>query len=113
MGSAGLSDFGPVLRRRRLAAGLTQEELAVRAGLSVRALRDLERGTTTRPYRNSIGKLADALTLGDAERAEFMRIHRPAAGSLRPEPARPVPRQLPAATADFTGRTAELKHLTG
>ncbi|MGH3155906.1 MAG: helix-turn-helix domain-containing protein, partial [Streptosporangiaceae bacterium] len=106
-------DFGGLLRRRRLAAGLTQEELAERAGLSVRALRDLERGTTTRPYRNSIGKLADALGLSDAERTEFMGIRRPVPGSPQPEPGGPVPRQLPAATADFTGRAAELKLLTG
>jgi transcriptional regulator with XRE-family HTH domain len=36
--------FGDLLRRHRLAAGLTQEELAAQAGLSVRGLSDLERG---------------------------------------------------------------------
>ena len=36
--------FGAVLRRHRLTAGLSQEALAERAGLSVRGLSDLERG---------------------------------------------------------------------
>src|SRR6516162_8187166 len=36
--------FGDVLRRLRKAAGLTQGELAERAGLSPRGLNDLERG---------------------------------------------------------------------
>src|SRR5207245_2667638 len=36
------STFGVLLRRHRVAAGLTQEALAERAGVSVRALSDLE-----------------------------------------------------------------------
>ena len=35
--------FGEVLKHERLAAGLTQEELAERASLSARAISDLER----------------------------------------------------------------------
>ena len=34
--------FGTLLRRARIAAGLTQEELAERAGISRRSLGDLE-----------------------------------------------------------------------
>ena len=105
-------DFGGLLRRRRIAAGLTQEQLAERAKLSVRAIRDLERGTTTRPYRNSVGKLADALGLADAERAEFTEIPRAAQDDAGQPPERQVPRHLPAATAGFTGRTGELSTLT-
>ena len=132
------SEFGGVLRRRRLAAGLTQEELAHRAGLSERTIRDLERGVTGRPYRNSVGRLAEALGLTGAGRDEFARAARPAPVDdgpapaspvpaapvpaspvpaspvpASPVPAPPVPRQLPAAAADFTGRTAELKILEG
>jgi tetratricopeptide (TPR) repeat protein/transcriptional regulator with XRE-family HTH domain len=105
-------EFSGLLRRRRIAAGLTQEELAERAGLSVRAIRDLESGATTRPYRNSVGKLADALGRADADRAEFTEIHRPAQDEAGQPPDRAVPRHLPAATAGFTGRTGELKTLT-
>ncbi|MGW7825187.1 helix-turn-helix domain-containing protein [Streptomyces puniciscabiei] len=40
--------FGALLRARRSGAGLTQEELAERSGLSVRVIRDLERGRVAR-----------------------------------------------------------------
>jgi predicted ATPase/transcriptional regulator with XRE-family HTH domain len=64
--------FGARLRDCRRAAGLSQEELAERAGLSVRAISDLERGRTRSPYPNSARRLADALLLTDAARAEFI-----------------------------------------
>ena len=41
--------FGLLLRRHRTAAGLSQEELAERAGWSRRAISDLERGCIARP----------------------------------------------------------------
>ena len=41
--------FAHVLRQQRLARGLTQEALADRARLSVRAISDLERGAKRRP----------------------------------------------------------------
>ena len=40
--------FGDLLRRYRLAAGLTQEALAERAGLSSDAVSTLERGRAAR-----------------------------------------------------------------
>src|SRR5919206_2140351 len=52
-----------VLRRYRVAARLTQEELAERAGLSVRGLSDLERGARTRPRPHTVRQLATALAL--------------------------------------------------
>ncbi|WP_432894298.1 helix-turn-helix domain-containing protein [Kribbella sp. CA-245084] len=51
------SAFGALLRRHRRSARLTQEELAERSGLSVRAISDLERGRTARPYRTSVPEL--------------------------------------------------------
>nr|WP_281396808.1 NB-ARC domain-containing protein [Streptomyces olivoverticillatus] len=57
----GLS-FGLLLRRCRLAAGMTQEELAAASTLSVRAISDLERGRTGRPQRRSVALLAEALS---------------------------------------------------
>lgn len=105
MTSAGL------LRRRRFEVGLTQEELAERAALSVRAIRDLERGATGRPYRHSINKLADALGLAGTDRTEFTRAARRAPREAAGPAESRVPQQLPGGVADFTGRSAELKSL--
>jgi transcriptional regulator with XRE-family HTH domain len=41
--------FAALLKRHRLAAGLTQEALAERAGLSPRAVSDLERDPARTP----------------------------------------------------------------
>jgi predicted ATPase/DNA-binding XRE family transcriptional regulator len=66
---ASIPRFGEVLRRYRLAAGVTQEELALRAQLSPHAISDLERGARNRPYRETIRLLADALKLSPRDRA--------------------------------------------
>jgi tetratricopeptide (TPR) repeat protein/transcriptional regulator with XRE-family HTH domain len=68
--------FGVLLRRYRLASGLSQEELAQRAGLSVRALANMERGRTRRPYRRSVRLLADALALSDLQHLDLDRAAR-------------------------------------
>src|ERR1700736_3918646 len=67
----GASEFGEMLRRGRLAAGLTQEGLASRAEMSVRAIGDLEWGRTTRPFRRSVRQLAAALGLEGTPADEF------------------------------------------
>jgi DNA-binding SARP family transcriptional activator/Tfp pilus assembly protein PilF/DNA-binding XRE family transcriptional regulator len=59
---------GEAVRSRRLAAGLTQRELARLAGISVRALRELEQGRSRSPRATSVHGLAAALGLGAAER---------------------------------------------
>lgn len=114
--------FGGLLRRHRLAAGLSQEELAERAELTARAIADMERGRTVRPYRRSVRALADALALTEPDRIFLERASRPAAPvrSAAPAPhghrrtreqAPEVPRQLPAAVGCFTGRDRELATL--
>jgi tetratricopeptide (TPR) repeat protein/transcriptional regulator with XRE-family HTH domain len=78
MGGAGEAGaFGELVRRYRLAAGLTQEEVAERAGLSARTVANMERGRTARPYRRSVRALADALALAEPERHELERAGRP------------------------------------
>ncbi|MEO7003145.1 MAG: tetratricopeptide repeat protein, partial [Ktedonobacterales bacterium] len=53
-------------------AGLTQEELAARAGVSVRTISGLEGGTQRHaPYRETVRLLADALVLAPEDRAAF------------------------------------------
>ena len=63
--------FGVLLRRARRAAGLTQEELAGRAGISVDAISVLERGLTRIPHQETLDLLAAALVLEPAERAQW------------------------------------------
>jgi len=60
--------FGPLLRRHRVAAGLTQEALAEAAGLSSRAVRALEGGERRAPHRDTVRLLATALRLPPTER---------------------------------------------
>jgi hypothetical protein len=59
--------FADLLKRLRLAAALTQEELAERARLSVRGLSDLERGARTHPYKHTVQQLIRALDLKGEE----------------------------------------------
>ncbi len=61
--------FGPLLRRFRLAAGLSQEALAGRANLSATAIAALERGRNMAPRAATVALLADALGLEPADRA--------------------------------------------
>jgi non-specific serine/threonine protein kinase len=59
--------FGSLLRSYRINAGLTQEELAERAGLSRRGIADLERGARRAPYAHTLAQLRTALDLSEAE----------------------------------------------
>ena len=106
--------FDARLRAGRRAAGLTQEELAGRSGLSVRAIRDLESGRTRWPYPNSLHRLADALGLAGPIREEFIvAAGRGSAGRVRPASGHaPVPRQLPGAAPGFVGRRDQLTALS-
>jgi tetratricopeptide (TPR) repeat protein/DNA-binding XRE family transcriptional regulator len=114
---------GEWLKKQRVGAGLTQEDLAERSGVSVRAIADLERGRTRRPYPSSVRALAQALGLPEAAGAELVARYR--AGSDADGGASPggntantasggkatVPRQLPSGVAHFAGRGAELAAL--
>ena len=89
--------FGDLLRRHRQAAGLTQEELAARTGLSVRGLSDLERGARAVPRKDTLRLLVEALGLAGAERAALV-----AAANRRPSP--PRLRRRPRSCAHVTCR---------
>ncbi|HEV2238894.1 MAG TPA: helix-turn-helix transcriptional regulator, partial [Ktedonobacterales bacterium] len=54
------ADFAALLRRLRRARGLTQEELAERAGLSLSAVSYLERGLTQSPHTDTVQLLSEA-----------------------------------------------------
>jgi len=63
--------FGTLLRGHRVAAGLTQEALADQAGLSLRAINDLERGARRAPHTDTVRLLADALRLSEQDHVLF------------------------------------------
>ncbi len=71
MAGAESVSVGELLKRYRIAAGLTQEELAERAGLSARAIRALESGDRRAPRRDTLALLASALELTSADRARL------------------------------------------
>ena len=66
MADAPDGSLAELLRRLRLAAGLTQEELAESAGISARSVSDLERGIarTARKETARLDERAGLLSLG-------------------------------------------------
>jgi len=123
--------FGDLLRRYRVAAGLTQEALAHKAGLSARGLSDLERGLRQSPHPETVRRLADALGLQRAEQAALaalavssQTVRTPTGRSWHGAPINettPAFRdakhgRLPLQLTSFVGREqelAELAHLVG
>jgi transcriptional regulator with XRE-family HTH domain len=98
--------FGDLLRRHRLVAGLTQEELAEQAGLSRRGISDLERTARSHPYRETVRVLADALSLAGGERSTFfLAAKRPV---RRASPRRHRFTTLPIPLTPLIGRHEEL-----
>jgi predicted ATPase/DNA-binding XRE family transcriptional regulator len=65
------SSLALLMRRHRNAIGLTQEELAERAGISARAVSDIERGRRRLIYRDTARRLSKALGLGPEESGTF------------------------------------------
>jgi len=106
--------FGALLRQHRLAAGLTQEQLAERAGMSVFGIQKLERGTT-HPYRDTAARLTAALELAPDAAERFRATVEPLRRRRGPQrdatsTERPSERRhnLPIALTSFIGREHEL-----
>ena len=70
------AEFGDLLKRYRLRAGLTQEELAERAQLSRAAIETHERGARHRPHKDTVKLLAEALQLEGPEKDGFLAAAR-------------------------------------
>jgi predicted ATPase len=104
--------FATLLRRWRLAAALTQEELAERARISARAVSDLERGIATAPHRDTVQLLVEALELSEDDAAQLEEAVPRRRGPL--EPAGTIVRfrtaDLPAGPG-LIGRAAEQERL--
>jgi predicted ATPase/DNA-binding XRE family transcriptional regulator len=93
--------FSDLLRRYRLGAGLTQEDLSARAGLSARTISDLERGIHKSPFRYTVQAIARALDLAPEQtaaldasvtraRATANHVEPPPAGVGVPRPLLPI-----------------------
>lgn len=76
-----MTALGEFLRGARTRVGLTQQELAEAAGISVAALRDVEQGRVERPRVSTLRRLALGLGFSAAETDELLRDARP------PEPS--------------------------
>jgi predicted ATPase/transcriptional regulator with XRE-family HTH domain len=103
------------LRRHRRAAGLTQSELAERAGLSVYSISNMERGVPHLPRPGTLRLLAAALALSSAEEQAFFE----AAHAAEAPPERAACRSdplssrvsLPVLLTPLLGREGELTRL--
>lgn len=89
--------FGDLLRRYRKGAGLSQDALAERAGLSARVVSDWERGIIRTPHRDTVILLAKALGLEEEDRARLE-------GAIeRRRGPRDSPRSIPVRRAESEG----------
>ena len=105
-------EFAGLLRELRVAAQLTQEELAEATGLSPRTVSDLERGVSRRTHKDTARLLADALHLIGPARARFEAVARGRdPGGAGTGAAAAATRTLPRDIASFTGRQQELAEL--
>jgi transposase len=79
--------FGTLLRASRHRAYLSQEQLAARAELSERTVRNLEAGRVRSPRTDTVRLLADALQLSEPERESWFEAAR---GVNQHQPAKPA-----------------------
>jgi len=104
------ASFGAHLRRLRKEAGLSQQELALRAGLSLNAVNALERGARKHPYPHTVRSLADALGLSEEERSSLLAVvpgRGKTAGAVT-SPASVLEATLPSPASPLVGRKREL-----
>jgi predicted ATPase/DNA-binding XRE family transcriptional regulator len=99
--------FAGRLRALREAAGLSQEELAERAGLSSHAISALERGTRTRPYPHTVRALCDALGADANARADLIACV-PARTRHASADSSSTFRSLPSPATDLLGRDRDI-----
>jgi tetratricopeptide (TPR) repeat protein/transcriptional regulator with XRE-family HTH domain len=105
-------EFAGLLRELRVAAQLTQEELAEAAGLSSRTVSALERGVNRTTHKETARLLADALHLTGPARTQFEAVARGRdPGGAGAGAAAAATRTLPRDIASFTGRQQELQQL--
>ena len=100
------------MRKYRVAAGLTQQDLAERAQMSLAAIGKLERGARQRPYRATLALLADALSLLPEERFELERAATHGVRAVsKPERVVEPAIHLPIHFSSFVGRERDLANI--
>ncbi len=102
--------FAAQLRRLRVLAGFTQQELADRSGVSARSVSDLERGIIEHPRRDTVSMLASGLGLAGDELHVFVQTARPRLAAIPME--RAVVHSPPLPAGQLLGREAELRMVT-
>ena len=102
--------LGPTLQALRRTVGLTQEELAERAGVSARTVSDVERGVRPSVYRDTATRLGAALGLVDEELRRFERMARRGPHQLE---ATAGVAGLPVSPTALIGRERELAQILG
>lgn len=96
-----------VLRSLRDDSAMTQEELAEKAGLSVRTVSDIERGVRRRLYRDTAENLAAAFGLNGEARAEFVDLGRGRTSAIHRELDAEFRRRFVAWHVDRVGALAD------
>jgi transcriptional regulator with XRE-family HTH domain len=108
--------FGALLKRHWLDRGLSREVLGERAGVSLRAVSDLERGLNRAPRHDTPALLVAALQLAPEEEgaleAAACRVRAPLPGDPRIGTG-PARTNLPLALTSFVGPEREQAELTG
>ncbi len=99
-----------LLKRLRLAAGLTQEELAQAAGISTRSVSDLERGIARTARKETARLLGDALGLSGSARELFEAVARGRADPAGADSGADVPGagRLPVPATPLVGRATDV-----
>ncbi len=105
------SAFGTLLRSYRLAAGLSQERLAERAGLSLRGISDLERGARTTPRLETVRMLVEGLELTPEERSALFLAAHPSPPPAHDANSEPAMARLPLPPTPLVGREDDLDRL--
>jgi predicted ATPase/DNA-binding XRE family transcriptional regulator len=104
-------ELSSLLRRFRRQAGLSQQTLAERALVSVQAVSALERGSRKVPYRYTLERIADALTLSEEDRIELELTAKRARGLRLEESVKTPPQNLPLQLTSFFGREEVVKEI--
>jgi predicted ATPase/transcriptional regulator with XRE-family HTH domain len=97
--------LGSSLKKLRLSTGMTQEELAERAGISARTVSDIERGLRNVVHHDTALRLASALGLADEQLRRFDALAR--GRELSPRPVA-LGGRLPLVPTPLLGRSHEL-----